>query len=145
MTGDRMHSLLRRCLTCASGTAAIEFAIAMVPVVVLLSGGITYAGVFAMRLALQNAANAGVRAGLAGISVCEREALAAAAARQALALGRADRAAVTADAADGRLTVTIRYPYGEDALTPVMMPIPDSLSATAVTLTDEPVMPPADC
>jgi Flp pilus assembly protein TadG len=127
------------------GTAAIEFAIAMVPVVILLSGGITYAGVFSMRIALQNAANEGVRSGIAGTTLCEREALATTAARAALTLGHATEAEVSAHATADKLTVTISYPYGRGALTPVMMPVPDRLSATAVTLTDEPIMPPSAC
>lgn len=127
------------------GTAAIEFAIAMVPVVILLSGGITYAGVFSMRIALQNAANEGARAGIAGATLCEREALATAAARAALTLGHTVEAQVSASATKERLTVTIRYPYGQGPLTPVMMPVPDMLQATAVTLTDEPVLPASAC
>lgn len=140
-----MSPAIKHFVTDRHGTAAIEFAIAIVPVVILLTGGITYAGVFSMRLALQNAANEAVRFGIGGISLCERKGLAERAARRALSLGDAGDAVVTVDATESRLRVTIAYPYGQDAITPIMMPVPDMLSATAVTLTDEPVMPLSDC
>src|SRR5690606_4451833 len=115
-----------RFLKDTKGAAAIEFAIAMVPVAILLTGSITYAGVFSMRIALQNAANAAVRAGIAGASTCERESLATATARSALTLGDAAHAEVNVVATDDTLRVTIRYPYAAGSITPVMMPIPNT-------------------
>ena len=147
MTGENsdMTGIIRRIARSAAGTAAIEFAIVMIPLSILLAGSITYAGVFSMELALSNAANEGARAGIAGASTCERQTLAIAGTKSGLAIGNPDAATISADVTDDKITVTVSYPYSQNSVTPILFPIPDTLTTTAIALTDNPVLPSSSC
>jgi Flp pilus assembly protein TadG len=140
-----MVQLVERIARSATGTAVIEFALAMIPLSILLAGGITYAGVFSMELALSNAANVGARAGIAGASTCERQELAVAGTKSGLAIGDPDAATISAVVTDSKITVTVSYPYSQNWVTPILFPIPDTLTTTAIALTDDPVLPSSSC
>lgn len=128
------------------GTAAIELAIGMLPLVILLLGGITYGGVFATMLAMNHAANEGARSAIAGLSLCEREARAESSARDALIFANLkDAATVTGTATADEVRVDISFAYQASALTPVLFPVPETLTASAIARTDGPELPAAGC
>lgn len=129
-----------------SGAAAIEFAIAMIPLTVLVFGAITYGGVIASAMALKHAAGEGVRAGVAGLSVCERQERAEAVARHALIFSPlVDAAVIVASVTPDRIRLDISFNYAVAPLTPVLFPVPATLSASVVTFTDGPELPGASC
>jgi len=132
-------------LHCKRGTAAIEFAIALIPLVLILSGGITYAGVLAMQLSLDHAANEAARAGLAGLSLCERGSLAGEAAKAALPLGKPAGLETHVEVTAQAITVTLTYPYRTAAILPVLIPVPETLTAKAVALTAGTALPAGSC
>lgn len=138
----RVRSFLRN----TSGAAAIELAISIVPLIVLLFGGITYGGVFASQLSLEHAASEGARAGVAGITLCERKARAESAAQNALASGSLSGSAVIeATATAERIRVDIGVDYAANPLTPAIFPVPQQLTASVVVLTDGPELPAQSC
>jgi Flp pilus assembly protein TadG len=130
--------------TCAA--AAIEFALISIPLVLLLFGGITYGGVLASKIALEHAASEGARAGIAGLTLCERKDRAEAVARDALLFGSlAASAVVEATATEEQIRVDITYNYAANPLSPVLFPVPDQLTAHVVVLTDGPELAVQSC
>lgn len=129
-----------------SGAAAIEFAIAIVPLVTLLFGGITYGGVLACIIALEHAAAEGARAGIAGITLCERQSRAEAFARDAIAFGSlAASATIEATATAEQIRVDVSFDYAADPLSPPFFPVPEQLNASVVALTDGPELATQSC
>ena len=138
----RFRSLLHD----TSGAAAIEFALISVPLILLLFGGITYGGVLATKIALEHAASEGARAGIAGLTLCEREERAESFARDALVFGTlAATAAVDATATEQQIQVDITFNYAANPLSPVLFPVPEQLSAHVVVLTDGPELTAQSC
>lgn len=138
----RFRSLLHD----TSGAAAIEFALISVPLILLLFGGITYGGVLATKIALEHAASEGARAGIAGLTLCEREERAESFARDALVFGTlAATAAVDATATEQQIQVNITFNYAANPLSPVLFPVPEQLSAHVVVLTDGPELTAQSC
>lgn len=138
----RFRSLLHD----TSGAAAIEFALISVPLILLLFGGITYGGVLATKIALEHAASEGARAGIAGLTLCEREERAESFARDALVFGTlAATAAVDATATEQKIQVNITFNYAANPLSPVLFPVPEQLSAHVVVLTDGPELTAQSC
>jgi Flp pilus assembly protein TadG len=129
-----------------SGAAAIEFAITLVPLTLLLLGAITYGGVIASKLALEHAASEGARAGISGLTLCERREQAANVAQEALVFGQiATTAEVDVTATDNEIRVAISFDYQANPLTPVLYPVPEQLIASAVAHTDGPEFPAQPC
>lgn len=94
------------------GAAAIEFAMVVPFLLVLLLGIISYGGYFWIAHSLQQVANDGARAAVAGLDAAERTSLAQAsmaAAMQDYAYLSADDAQIVVDNQDQRLTVKVRY------------------------------------
>lgn len=121
------------------GAVAIEFAFGLVPLVLVLFGGITYAGVLATLLSLTHAANEGARAAVAGLDDPERIALAEDAALDALSFDGLSAAAAEAAIDSGRLSVAVSVPYGDDPLTPILFfPVPSILTTEAAITLDVP-------
>lgn len=130
--------------TCAA--AAIEFALISVPLIVLLFGGITYGGVLASEIALEHAASEGARAGIAGLTLCERKDRAETFAHDALVFGSiAASAVIEATATAEQISVDISYDYAANPLSPVLFPVPEQLTAHVVVLTDGPELPASSC
>lgn len=130
----------------ASGAAAIEFAITIVPLVTLLFGGITYGGVLASMISLEHAANEGARAGLAGLTICERESRAESFARQALAFGPlAGFAVIDATVSEQEIQLDITFDYAAHPISPVFFPVPEQLRTRVVVLTDGPEISVQSC
>jgi Flp pilus assembly protein TadG len=128
------------------GTAAIEFAFAIVPLVILLFGGITYGGVFASKLALEHAASEGARAGIAGLSLCEREERAESFARDALVFGSiASAAVIDVTVTAEQIRVVINFDYAANPISPAIFPVPGLLTASVVVLTDGPELSADPC
>lgn len=128
------------------GTAAIELAIGMLPLVILLLGGVTYGGVFATVLAMNHAANEGARSAIAGLSLCERQTRAESSAREALIFANLkDAATITGTATADEVRVDITFPYQASALTPVLFPVPETLTASAIARTDGPELAATGC
>ena len=140
-----MAAILKRLARSAAGTAVIEFAIAMIPLSILLAGGITYAGVLSMQLALSHAANEGARVAIAGTSLCERQTLAIAGVKDSLVIGNPDAATISATVTDAKISVSVSYNYSQNSVLPILFPIPDTLTTSAVALTDDPVLPSGSC
>ncbi len=141
-----MHRRRRSWLTGISGAAAIEFALISVPLILLLFGGITYGGVLATKIALEHAASEGARAGIAGLTVCEREERAESFARDALVFGTlAASATVEVTATEEQIRVEIAFNYAANPLSPVLFPVPEQLSAHVVVLTDGPELSVKSC
>lgn len=129
-----------------SGAAAIEFAIAAIPVLVMLFGGITYGGVLATMLTMRNAANEGARAGIAGISTCERQTRAETYARDALIFSSvASAATINVQVTTSQIQVNIDLNYANNPVTPVLFPVPKDLTARAVAYTDGAEIPGSGC
>jgi Flp pilus assembly protein TadG len=128
------------------GVAAIELAVGMVPLVALMLGGITYGGVLAAMIDINQAAGEGARAAIAGVTLCERQTIAEAKARDALLFAPfASAAGITATVTADAIRVEIALPYGANALTPVLFPVPDTLTAAMVANTDGPEFPASGC
>lgn len=120
-----------------SGAAAIEFALGIMPLITLLLGGITYGGVFASVIALEHAASEGARAGIAGISVCERKARAESVAQNALHFAPlSDTAVIVATVTEEQIRVDIGVNYAANPITPAIFPVPTQLNTSVVVLTD---------
>lgn len=129
-----------------SGTAAIELAISILPLILLLFGGITYGGVLASVLALEHAASEGARAGVAGITLCEREDRAEAVAQDALLFSSlVNGAVIQATATEAQIQLDIVYDYSASPLTPIIFPVPNQLTTSIVVHTDGPELPAESC
>lgn len=137
---------LRSALRETSGAVAIEFAIGFIPLLILLFGGITYSGVLATVIALEHAASEGARAGIAGLTVCERKTHAEAVASDALLFGSlSNTAAINATVTEQQIRVDIDVDYADNPLTPAIFPVPENLNASVVVLTDGPELTAASC
>jgi Flp pilus assembly protein TadG len=136
----------RRLIHDADGVAAIELAIGMLPLVTLVVGGITYGGVLAALLDINHAAGEGARAAIAGVTTCERQTLAETKARESLIFAsNSSAASITVNVTQSAVQVVISLPYGANALTPVLFPVPTTLTATMIANTDGPEFPAAHC
>lgn len=95
---------------------------------------------------INQAAGEGARAAIAGVSLCERQTLAETKARNALMFPAfATAATINASVTASTVRVDIALPYSANALTPVLFPVPDTLSASVVTNTDGPEFPAPGC
>jgi len=136
----------RKIVASNSGTAAIEFAIAAIPLLVMLFGGITYGGVLATMLTMRHAASEGARAGIAGISTCERQTRAETYARDALIFGSvASAATINVQVTANQIQVDIDLNYAINPVTPVLFPVPHELTARAIAYTDGAEIPGSGC
>jgi Flp pilus assembly protein TadG len=109
MLGSRWRSTV---LEDASGAAAIEFAIVGPLLFVLLLGILSYGGYFWTAHAVQQLANNGARAAIAGLDSTERRSLAEASMQEELAAYdtlRPEAASLTIDDEPDRLAVRISY------------------------------------
>lgn len=144
--GQRAIGELRRLAGDGHGVAAIELAIGMIPLVTLLLGGITYGGVIAAMVGLNHAVSEGARAAIAGVTTCERQTIAETTTRAALPFtALASAATVTATVTTSSVRVDISVPYAANALTPVMFPVPSTLTASMTANTDGPEFPAGSC
>lgn len=129
-----------------SGTEAIEFAICIVPLLTLVLGGITYAGVIAAYLDITHASGEGARAAIAGVTLCERQSIATAVTRSSFIFSSyASAATVTATVTASQIRVNVSLPYRGNSLTPILLPVPATLSASAIANTDGPEFPALAC
>jgi len=128
------------------GTVAVEFALCVVPLITLILGGITYAGVIAAYLDIDHAAGEGAREAIAGVTLCERQSIAAATTQSSLMFGSyADVATITATVTSSQIRVDISIPYQGNPVTPILLPVPSTLSASAIANTDGPEFPATSC
>lgn len=99
------------------GSTLIEFAV-LLPVMLMLTFGIiSYAWWFLVANGIQQAANDGARAAIAGLDATERRTLAMTKATDHLRnLGRYDmqRAAIAVSETTGQLTITVSYDASRD-------------------------------
>lgn len=129
-----------------SGVEAIELAIGMIPLVLLLTGGITYGGVLAAMININEAADEGARAAIAGVTLCERQSLAQTKTRAALLIPAFSAAAsINVSVTPDQVRVDVSLPYAANALTPVLFPVPSTLTASAIADTDGPEFPAPGC
>ena len=142
----RLIGTLVRVARDGSAVAAIEFAVAAIPVLILLFGGITYGGVLAAHLAMRHAASEGARASIAGMSLCERQTRAETSARDALLFGAlAASATIDVDTTEERVQVNLSFDYSSNPITPILFPVPESITAQAVAYTDGVEIPGSSC
>lgn len=113
----------------ARGTAAIEFALVLPIMLLILFGAVTYGGWIALNHAVQQGANEAARAAMAGLTPGERAALARRAAE--VALQRSWRIApsdltVSVDDDGTVLTTSVSYDARGSALLSLpIVPLPD--------------------
>jgi len=139
-------TLLRRIASDQNGVAAIEFAVAAIPVLILLFGGITYGGVLATHIAMRHAASEGARASIAGMSLCERKERAETIARASLIFtSLAAAATVEAQVTEAQVEVDLSFDYASNPITPMLFPVPETISARAVAYTDGVELPGSSC
>jgi Flp pilus assembly protein TadG len=132
--------------TNSTGAAAIEFAVAAIPVLFLLFGGITYGGVLATLLTMRHAASEGARASIAGVTLCERQTRAENTAHDALLFSSvAGAAVINVDTTANKVEVGISLDYANNPITPVLFPVPETLTARAVAYTDGVELPGSSC
>jgi Flp pilus assembly protein TadG len=110
------------------GTAAIEFALVLPMLAMLLLGIIGYADRMFTAHSLQQAANDGARAAIGGLDRGERDSLAATATRTSLTrAGVLDPALATVTIDDDNSTVVVRLSYDASArplMTAGLVPMP---------------------
>ena len=127
-------------------TAAIEFAICVVPLITLVLGAVTYAGVIAAYLDISHAADEGAREAIGGVTLCERQSIAESATRSSLIFGSyASAATITATVTSSQIQVDITLPYAGNSITPILFPAPSTLTASAIANTDGPEFPAPSC
>lgn len=122
-----------------SGAAAVEFALVVPLLVILLLGIVGFGSFLGFAHGLQMAASEAARAAIAGLDPAERVALALSAAQRSIAAsplltGSAVAVAAGPDSADPDLfTVTLRCDLNATALNliPQQIPLPRTLSRTA--------------
>lgn len=137
---------LNKLRRCRNGTAAIEFAICIVPLLTLVLGGITYAGVLAAYLDITHASGEGAREAIAGVTLCERQSIAQSATQSSFMFpADASAANITATVSASQIRVNISLPYQANPVTPVLIPVPATLSASAIANTDGPEFPAGSC
>lgn len=142
----QMMTPFRRVAGDRNGAAAIEFAVAAIPVLIILFGGITYGGVLATNLAMRHAASEGARASIAGMSLCERQERAETAARNSLVFGTlASAATIEVNVTADQVEVELSFDYSSNPITPILFPVPDTISARAVAYTDGVELPGSSC
>ena len=118
----------------------------MIPLVALLTGGITYGGVLAAVIDLNHAAGEGARAAIAGVSLCERQSLAESKTRAALLIPAfSDSATINVSVTADEVRIDVSLPYASNSLTPILFPVPTTLTASAIANTDGPEFPAATC
>lgn len=119
---------MRRILTNHRGTAVVELALALPILVLLLFGIVTYGSWIALNHAVQQGANEGARAAIAGLDADERIALARSAAERALDRGYAvkpDQLTVSVDDDGVMITVDVRYDAARNPLLSLpLIPLP---------------------
>lgn len=124
-------TLLRRLRREERGAAAIELAIVLPIMLMILFGAIAYGGWIALNHAIQQGANEAARAAIAGLTPTERATLARQTAETALLrswrIAPADLQ-VSVDDDGSVLTASVRYDARASALLGVpMVPLPDKV------------------